>query len=342
MTRTLHTKSDIDELSQTWVPAAPPEPIVVPSALTVADIMASTAPAPGMLIEGMIPLHGACLIVGAPKSGKTLLAAQAAIAIASGTPLLGRYKILHQGPVLMVEQDDPAATASVRDILQRSAVPTTGIPFFLHPKSPFSFGPEFIAWLESEIAAKSLRFVVLDSYTALRRPRAKGGDIVKAEEEDLRQLDELAKRTNCAIAIIHHGSKGSAGLHWSQQAAGTYAMSASTEGQIVIARFHEIDGPERLVRMRVRHGDDLEMVLRFRRETLDYEHVLEGGAASSYPLIRQISAEFGPRTFGPRELVDATGVSRATAHRHISRLYDAGVLTKRGFGEYVLDVGVKQ
>lgn len=119
-------------------------------------------------------------------------------------------------------------------------------------------------------------------------------------------------------------------------------MSAATEGQIVISRFHEIDGPERLVRMRVRHGDDLEMVLRFRKETLDYEHVLAGCAASSYPLIRQISADFGSRSFGPKELMDATGISRATAHRQISRLSDAGVLAKHGYGEYVLDIGVKQ
>lgn len=176
MTRTLKTESDIEEMGQAWAQAVRPEPILVPPALTVADILASNAPPPGMLIEGMIPMHGASLIVGAPKSGKTLLAAQAAIAIASGTPLFGRYRVLHQGPVLMVEQDDPAATASIKEILLRSSVPATGIPFSLHPRIPFSFGTEFIAWLEGEITTQSLLVVVLDSYTALRRARTKGGD----------------------------------------------------------------------------------------------------------------------------------------------------------------------
>jgi DNA-binding transcriptional ArsR family regulator len=200
-----------------------------------------------------------------------------------------------------------------------------------------------IAWLEDEIASRSLRLAVLDSYTALRGPRPKGMDIVKAEQEDLRQLDDLAKRTGCSIIIVHHGSKGSAGLHWTQQAAGTFAMGAATESQIFVSRFAELDGPapERLVRVRGRHSEDLEMVLRFRKVTLDYEHVLEGGAASAYPLILQMRTAFNSQPFGPKELTHATGISRATACRQIDRLFRAGVLTKRGYGQYVLD-GVRE
>jgi hypothetical protein len=313
--------------------------VTAPAVLSVADLMALDIPAPEMLIEGMIPMRGASLIVAAPKSGKTLLAAQSAIAVASGTALFQNYRVLQQGAVMMIEQDDPAATASIKDILQRSPVPVESIPFFLIPTVSFSFGEEFIAWLERETITRSLRMVVLDSYTALRGPRAKGIDIVKAERDDLTQLDALAKRTNCAIVIVHHGSKGSAGLHWTQQAAGTFAMALATESQIFVSRFSDLDSaaPERLVRVRGRHSEDLEMVLRFRKETLDYEHVLDGGAAPAYPLVLQIRTAFENQPFGPKELTHATGVSRATACRQINQLFRAGVLTKRGYGEYVLD-----
>jgi DNA-binding IclR family transcriptional regulator len=57
-----------------------------------------------------------------------------------------------------------------------------------------------------------------------------------------------------------------------------------------------------------------------------------------YPLILQIRIAFGTETFGPKEFTDATGIARATAHRHIDRLYRAGALTKRGRGEYALSV----
>ena len=151
------------------------------------------------------------------------------------------------------------------------------------------------------------------------------------------------ERTSCALGIIHHDSKGSAGLDWSSKAAGTFAMSAATEAQIHVSRFAELDSnaPERLVRVRGRHLEGTEMVLRFRKETLDHEHVLEGGAAPLYPLVLQLQSTFGTQTFGPKELCHATGLSKAAAHRQPDRLGRTGVLTKRGFGQYVL-AGVRQ
>lgn len=309
-----------------------------PRVLSVADILKLDIPEASMLIEGIVPAAGASLIVGAAKSGKTLDAIQKAIAVASGSALYGHYRVLAPGPVLVIEQDDPAGVGSIKTILQRSSVPVSTIPFHLVAAVPHQFGLEFLEWLESQIVQLGARLVVLDSYTALRGPRPKGVDIVKAEQSDLTQLDALAKRTNCAVLVIHHSSKGSAGLDWSEKAAGTFAMSAATESQTFISRFPELDGTalERLVRVRSRHSEDLEMVLRFRKETLDYEHVLEGGAAVIYPFLMQMRSAFGTQGFSPKGLAQATGLSIATAHRQITRLYRAGAVQKRGFGEYVV------
>jgi hypothetical protein len=309
-----------------------------PRVFNVADLLALDTPAPAMLIENVIPERGASLIVGAAKSNKTLIAVQIGIAVASGNPWLDNYRILKPGPVLIVEQDDPAGAASVKTILAVSPVPVAGIPFSFVGKVPFNFGSELLAWLEEQIITRLLRLVVLDSYTALRGSRGSGIDIVKAEQHDLTMLDELAKRTGCAVIIIHHASKGSAALDWSDQAAGTFAMSAATESQMHVARFRDLDGnaPERLIRIRGRHQEGLEMVVRFRKDTLDHELALEGGAAPLYPLVLQLRTTFGAQTFGPKELAHATGVSRATAFRQIDRLFRASVLSKRGYGEYVL------
>jgi RecA-family ATPase len=305
----------------------------------VNELLALDVPEPEMLIEGLVSRRGASLLSGASKAGKTIFGTQLAISISSGSALFEYYRILHPGPVLLVEQDDPDATASVKAILRRTPLPVAEGSFYLVEKVKFCFGLEFLAWLESEISRLSLRLVVLDSYTALRGPRVKGSDIVKAERDDLSQLNDLAKRMNSAIVILHHNSKGSAALEWSQQAAGTFAMGAATESQIFISRFQDLGAGsrERLVRVRGRHFEDKEMVLRFRKNTMDYEHVMEGEAAPLYPLILQIRSEFGTRQFAPKELIQATGVSRATAHRQIERLYQAGALIKRAYGVYSLE-----
>jgi RecA-family ATPase len=310
-----------------------------PEVISLSRLMEINIPKPEMLIEGVLPLRGATLLVGMPKSGKTIFAMQTALAVATGSPFLDYYRILKPGASLLLEQDDPGATASVKDIVSRSRVQTVETKFYLVPRVKYNFGPEFLVWLEGQIRSLGLKLCVLDSYTALRRARRGGGDIVKEEQEDLTQLNDLAMRTDCAILILHHNSKGSAALDWSQQAAGTFAMGAATEAQIFISRFHEMESaaPERLVRIRARHSKDVEAVLRFREETLDYEHVIESGAAFLYPMILQLQAAFEDGLFTPKGFCNETGVSRSTAHRYINLLFRAGVLIKRGFGEYQLE-----
>src|SRR5579864_3021886 len=107
-----------------------------PEVLNVADVLALKVSAPSMLIDNTLPSTGATLMFGAPKSNKTLLAVQTGIAVASAHALCDYYRVLQPGPVLLVEQDDPAGAASLKDILQRSPVPVAGIPFYLAPQIP--------------------------------------------------------------------------------------------------------------------------------------------------------------------------------------------------------------
>ena len=329
----VHTEADLDGKG------APPQPR--PLVLTVADVMALKVEPRCELIEKWLPTRGACLIFGKPKSNKTTIAVQAAIAVATGQAFLDYYKVLKTGPVLLLTQDDPDGAASVQDLFRVSPIPTHGQPIYTVPKVPFDFGVLFIEWLEKEIVEKKLVFAVLDSYTKLRGPRKSGIDIVKAESADLTELDELAKRTNCCILIIHHDSKSAAAaLDWSDHAAGTYAMSSSTENQIHMARFSDLlDGaPERLVQVRGRHTRGNEVVVRFREKTLDQEFILEGGAAPLYPMILGLRNSFGSEPFTPKEYKFETGVSSATATRHIARLLQSDALIRTGKGSYKLSI----
>ena len=79
------------------------------------------------------------------------------------------------------------------------------------------------------------------------------------------------------------------------------------------------------------------MVLKFNKETLAMEHVLEGGAASVYPLMVQLKTAFGTNRFAPRQLTHELGIARATAARTISRLLAVGVIHRLGYGEYALE-----
>jgi len=96
------------------------------------------------------------------------------------------------------------------------------------------------------------------------------------------------------------------------------------------------DAPERLMQVRGRHTGGVELVIRFRKETLDQELILEGGGAPLYPEICMLRQTFGKSAFSPKDYQEATGSSRQTSTRHIARLVQADALRKKGYGEYVL------
>src|SRR3989304_9843356 len=64
-------------------------------------------PMPPMLIEGLVPRRGLVMFSADPYVGKTFLALEAARAVASHPPFLGRFQAWG-GKVLFVEEDSPA------------------------------------------------------------------------------------------------------------------------------------------------------------------------------------------------------------------------------------------
>jgi hypothetical protein len=315
----------------------PSEP---PRAWSVEDLLNLSAKQCQMLIEKIMPATGAVMLTGKQKHGKTILASQIAIAIAANHPLMDNYAVVQAGPVIVIEQDDTAGEHSFGDYLKASPVSVKDIPLRLFVRIQMCFGPEFFTWLEHEITISRSRFVVLDSYTALRPHRRPGGDIVKIESDELKLLDQIGKRTGCTILVLNHVSKGSLTLDWADQSTGTFSLGQAVEAQLHIARFKElpVGAPERLLQGQGRHMEEFQAVIRFRKETLDYTVILEGPAAPYWPEIDTIKKAFGSRLFTPKELYQETGISRAAAHRNLDRLHSAGVLKKRGRGEYVLEL----
>jgi hypothetical protein len=337
----------LDALTALCERETPPEPAgkwkpnghAAPVVLSCAEILRIATPPSDTLFDDGYPLpaRGLTLKVGAPKSGKTLLAVQEALAIARGQPLFDYYRTRKQGAVMIVEQDDPDGAVSIKGVLERCGV-SSDTPIYVVPELTFGFGAALLDWLAEQIGRLRLVLIVMDSYTAIRGSRTPGADIVKQEQAELRQLDALAKKHACAIQLITHASKGAAALDWTQNAAGSYVMAGASEAQVHVSRFAEFDSgaTERLIRIRARHAEDAQIVARFRKDRLDYEHVLEGGAAPLYPALEQIRREFGSGDFSAKDLWSATGISRSTAFRVLDRLRLASAIQKRSHGQYFL------
>jgi len=171
---------------------------------------------------------------------------------------------------------------------------------------------------------------VLDSYTRLRGQRGRDGDIVKVESNELMALAQMAHRLRCTIVLIHHESKSSASLQWSDRGAGSFAIGAVAEGLIRIARFQELpeaDGA-RLISVRGRHLRGTELVVRFKPDSLDFDLVLDGSASRDYPDLVQLRRAFPGESFNAKDISNDLGWSRPTTYRLMNRLVMSNVLRK--------------
>jgi len=313
---------------------------VLPSPLTVAEVLDLDIPLPETLIENLLPRRGLALMIGAQRSGKTAFAAQVAIALATRRPLFDYYSLKAPGAVIVMEKDDPGGNATFKDIYLRAQVPRSApIHYYGPDRIPIPLGEGFKEWLEIIVPRTQAVLVVLDSYTALRPAHKTGGDIVLEERRDITELDALAKRLSCLILLLHHESittRSNSALDWDARGAGTFGLTMATECQIAITRYRElgIDAPERLLRLRSRHLKEHQLTLRYDPASGLFEHVIDGAAAPLYHLIHEIKRHIRTEEFTAKDLEEPLGIARPTVFRHLAALVSADALWRSKGGTY--------
>jgi KaiC/GvpD/RAD55 family RecA-like ATPase len=151
------------------------------------------------LIPGMLPVGEAVLLVASPKAGKTLLAYDAAYAVATGeADFLGEQ--VQQGKVLIVQCDEPLSTAKGR-LFKRGFRSEDGENVhYMH-----SFTLDDLDILEERLDIFRPKLLVVD---CLRKIAGKEISENSAEFADyIYQLKELCHRYNVSLILIHHSNK---------------------------------------------------------------------------------------------------------------------------------------
>ncbi len=167
------------------------------------------------VVRDLLPV-GLVLLAGKPKHGKSWLALSAALAIASGGPLLDAYEA-ERGEVLYLSLEDTERRLHER-VKQLLAARSTPLP-----QPDTSTGIEFaLAWprleqggleqLDAYIAAHPrLRAIVIDTWAVIA-PHPKGS--VRPQYEGdyaaLTPLKRLAEAHHLAIVLVHHLRKAGA------------------------------------------------------------------------------------------------------------------------------------
>lgn len=193
------------------------------------------------LIEGLWAKDGVGIIGGTPKTGKTWLALDFALSVASGTPALGAFPVREPGTaVLFPAEDDPRAVRDrVAALATRRGVELANLPLHIITTESLKLDePSDRDGLEQLLINLRPRLLVLDPLVRLHSGDENHSGHVS---ELLGYLRALQRRFLLSIIVTHHVTKKTGAAQPGQALRGSSDLHAWGDSNAYLRR--QKDGP---------------------------------------------------------------------------------------------------
>ena len=187
------------------------------------------------LVEFLWARDAVGLLAAPPKVGKTWLAVELALAVATGRPALGRFTVCATGPVLFfgAEDDQAALRARFEAVALSRGVDLAAAPvFFLDVSALRLDRPEHLTKLRATIAALRPKLVVLDPFVRMVTVDENSSQEVSAVLGSLRAIQ---RDLHLAVLVVHHMRKASSS-HLGQQVRGSGDFAAWYDSALYLTR----------------------------------------------------------------------------------------------------------
>ena len=249
------------------------------------------------LIEGLWSAEAVGIIGGAPKCGKSFLALDLAVAVASGTPCLRRFPARQRGVVLLYAAEDSAHIVRQRleGIAHAAGVNFETLDIYVITVATLRLDrSQDQQALRATVANLQPKLTVLDPFV-----RMHGIDENVAGEVAplLAYLRSLQRHHHTAVALVHHARKGAAHERGGQALRGSSELHAWGDSNLYLRR----NGEKLFLNIEHRAApsiDRLQLALRANPPALALEVVEQSPSASpdqaqpsSQQRIEQILAE---------------------------------------------------
>jgi Domain of unknown function (DUF3854)/AAA domain len=199
---------------------------------------------PDLLVEGLVPKGALVLLGGRPKDGKSWLACQLGIAVATGGLLGGWLKVTERCRVQLWALEDRAAlTKSKFTKLLGEARPPGLRDLLLFedlPRPILAGGDQLI---HDALTREPAGLIILDSLFKLTGASRSGNrDIQQGDYDVIDRVRKIAIEHNCAAVIVMHTKKGSRGGNPIENIIGTSGTSAAADAVAELKRTSAKEG----------------------------------------------------------------------------------------------------
>lgn len=298
--------------------------------VSAAELQHRTFPSIKFIVPGLLP-EGLTLLCGRPKVGKSWVALEIALAVASGTVCFGG-RLPQQGSVLYAALEDNLRRLQAR--VEKLWSPfDTGWPEQLTLTTAWSRldkgGVKDIAeWIKS---ADNPRLVILDTLAGVKPIRGNGG--YAEDYASLQELHRLANDLGIAVLVLHHTRKMDADDPF-DTISGTLGLVGCADTALVFV------GSSQGMRLYVRGRDIAEAEHAVSFDKTGCRWTILGDASevqksdTRKAILKVLRATTEP--LGPQEIAVLSDLKEELVKKTLARMAADGEITKVGRGRYSL------
>ena len=297
------------------------------------DLMAMELAEPKWAIDGIIP-EGLSILAGNPKLGKSFLALNISIAVASGGLALGEIQV-EKGDVhyLALEDSPRRLQERLTKSLDGQPTPDNLIMSIQWPRLNEGGLEQLDQWLKEHSKA---RLVIVDTFGMVRPINRKSGDVYAEDYQNIRLLKGLADKYSVAILAVHHTNKLIKIEDPIENISGSFGLSGAADGLLIIKRERGRHDASLLVTGR--DTPEQQIALKWNERTWTWSCL---GEADDYRMseeratvIRILKENKNPMT--PKEIQPLLDKSSGNTRQILSRMLKAGQIGCLGDGKYIL------
>jgi hypothetical protein len=293
-------------------------------------------------VPGIVP-EGTTVLAGAPKIGKSWLALHLALAVSSGSDVLGCLPIGPPRPALYLALEDGhrRLQSRARSLLAGQPIPTRLDVLIKvgQGQAPATVG----AWLDQH--GDHAPLVIVDTLGRVMPPSRGGDSAYAADYRAVGSYKQLADaHPGTSIVIVHHTRKLQAG-DFVDSVSGTLGITGAADSAVVLTRARADDGGR--LRVTGRDVDEAEYSVTkdasglwtltgdsfdAAQRAATTERVAAGVGSRAEDIIRVVVDSAEP--IGPGDIADKLGLPVKVLGTYLTRLIKAGRLRRVGRGQY--------
>ena len=330
-TRGIRSADEFKTIGNAPARAQAPKPKDGPVFIKASELLKKVLPEHRWAVRGVLA-EGCALLVGRPKIGKSWLALNVAIAIASGGRALGQIPV-EAGDVLYLSLEDNERRLRSRLTAILGDEPCSD-RLTLSTSWP-KLDQRGLQWLEAWAEKHPQgRLIIVDTLQKVRPAASRNGSLYGDDYQALSGLQEMAGRRGLTILVLHHTRKATADDPL-ETISGTQGLGGAADSVLVLKR----DRNHRDATLFVTGRDVEETELTLRWDAMRAAWSLLGDALSEEreAVIKLLHHAGHPLTI--KEVALATGRPNDPVRLLLWRMATAGQIASPSKGVYTTNPG---